>query len=631
MDSRGDDLTTWSAVRSWILDHADDEGRIELTQDGGLVLHRPRSRVAIVEAGAHLPDTFEVLVVVGAGESLRRAVMNAGHRRVQLLTLPVPRWGLERVLLESVAAADAFALARTADHLLEIGRALNTQRDPARVLEMILRHAREITAADAGSVYVVEDGGVNLRFKFAQNDSVAADFSEFVVPVTEGSVVGTAVLSKKTVRIEDLYESGHSQTHGRNFHHDRTFDRKFGYETRSILTAPMITPDGKVLAVIQLINAKCGMEPLQTPKDFLERIRPFTAEDERLCDALAAQAAVALENASLYADIQALFEGFVRASVHAIEQRDPTTSGHSHRVAELTVNLAKAVDRVTTSPFAHVTFDAEQLREIEYAGLLHDFGKVGVREEVLVKAKKLHSHELERVMERFDHMRTALALELLAEERHGDTASRPSGADRAHGESTSRPTGAASRLAELDALIATVLEANEPSVMNSEISPRLEAIERIAFHNSRGAEVEVLGPREIQALRIRRGSLTDTEREEINGHVVHTYNFLVRIPWTTRLAGVPEIAGKHHEYLDGSGYPRRLRKAGIPLPARMMTIADIFDALTATDRPYKPAIPAEAALDILRDGERRGKLDGDLLDLFIATRVYATGSTIGGA
>ena len=481
MDGGLPDLDGFARVRAWLLDGGRAYGRVEADASGGILVHRPRATVAVVEAGGALPQaSFDVLVVAGTPAELARGLAQLGERRVQLIPLPSQREVAERILAAAVDAADAFAASRVADQLLDIGRSLNAERDPARVLEQILGQARAITQADAGSIYLVEDEGKRLRFCFAHNDSVSTDFTEFSMPVTPTSIVGSAVLSKRSVRISDLYNSGQSMT-GRIFSHDRSFDERLGYQTRSIITTPMITPDGRVLGVIQLINARVDRAgPLTEDEDFNTRVRAFTDEDEHLCEALAGQAATALENAQLVADIQALFEGFVRASVHAIEQRDPTTSGHSQRVADLTVGLAKAADRADGGRFAEVSFTPAQLREIEYAGLLHDFGKVGVREEVLVKAKKLYPGQMDLLLARLDHMRTTLRLELMTKQlerlRGGQ------GEDQALAEAY------VARAARIDELLRIVLTANEPTVLAEEASARLAELSelRVCEHRGRG-------------------------------------------------------------------------------------------------------------------------------------------------
>src|SRR5690606_13259822 len=307
--------------------------------------------------------------------------------------------------------------------------------------------------------------------------------------------------------------------------------------------------------------------PLRTAADFGRRVVPFDAEAERLCRALAAQGAVALENARLYAEIEALFEGFVRASVKAIEQRDPTTSGHSERDATLTVALAEVVDRASDGPLASVRFDRDDLRELQYAALLHDFGKVGVREEVLVKAKKLYPEQRARVMSRFDHMRTALRLSLLEQRLRGG----------GFGSEDEFEARLAEILAEVDALQALVEEANEPTILSEDCSAGIRALEDRRFFDGHRGEIRLLDPDDVESLLITRGSLTEAERRAIQLHVVHTSHFLERIPWGRKLTRVPDIAGTHHEYLDGSGYPDGITAGHISIQTRTMTIAGIFD------------------------------------------------------
>lgn len=612
-------LTSFEQVRRWLRAMNPPEGGIDVqaSDEGSLELSRGRATVTVTTPELPLPERFDLLVVVGAATSLVEALQRLQDPRIMLVGLPVHPAVLSRVVETALAMAQAHGRARVTDQLLDIGLALNAEREPKRVLELILQHARSITGSDAGSIYLVDEDARRLRLSFAHNDSVPTDnLGDLVLDIDAGSVVGNAVLQRRVIRSSHLYRR--TMHPGNVVRHDRSIDREVGYQTRSMITAPMITPEGRVLAVIQLINAKRGAQPLRTSEDFDQRVRSFNEEDERLCASLASQAAVALEGARLHAEIQSLFEGFVRASVRAIEQRDPTTSGHSQRVANLTMGLARAADRADGGRFAAVCFSAEQMREIEYAGLLHDFGKVGVREEILVKAKKLYPAQLQRVRDRFGHMRTALRVEHLeAQLRNIRKNSREDPAiDREF----------AQRQAQLDRMLALVLEANEPSVLPTDVSAQLSALAGQGFSDTQGRHHDLLEGEELDALLIQRGSLTEAERDQIQDHVVHTYDFLVRIPWGRSLALVPEIAAKHHEYLDGSGYPRRLPEPEIPLQARMMTVADIFDALTASDRPYKKAVPVPAALDILHAEQRRGKLDADVLELFVEARIFE-GST----
>jgi len=611
-------IRSFSDVHLWVTDESRPSWRVDTLGGAdaphGALLHDGRVSIAIVDQAGCLPERFDAALVVGSGDEIADAVARVDSRHVQIVPLPCPPALLQRIVEQTLSAARAYELAKVADRLLEIGLALNAERDPRRVLELILEHARTLSRADAGSIYLVEDDGKSLRFTIAQNDSVEADFTAFTVPVTEDSVVGTCVITGHVVSIPDLYVEGGPIALGRRFHHDRSFDERFGYQTRSMLTIPMRPPGGRVLGVIQLINAKSDPGPLTRGEDLSRRVVPFSAEDERLCLSLAAQGAVALESARLYAEIQALFEGFVRASVVAIEQRDPTTSGHSQRVADLTVKLAETVDGLQHGDYANVHFSRDEIREIQYAGLLHDFGKVGVSEQVLVKAKKLFEPQLELVMARFDHMHTVLRLELLEKQLERARRGEHQDADlRAWHQERAR---------ELDEMIDLVLAANEPTVLQAETSARIRDVAQREFRSARGLRIRLLEDEEVTALLVRKGSLTEAERVEIQSHVAHTYNFLVRIPWGQTLSDVPEIAGRHHEYLDGSGYPHRVRADEIGIQSRMMTICDIFDALTAADRPYKKAVPVALALEILSLEARDGKVDSGLVDVFSNARIY---------
>jgi HD-GYP domain-containing protein (c-di-GMP phosphodiesterase class II) len=341
-----------------------------------------------------------------------------------------------------------------------------------------------------------------------------------------------------------------------------------------------------------LINRKPDFDlVLSSTAHTEEVVQPFSARDEHVLRSLASQGGVALENRALLDSIQELFEQFVRASVKAIEVRDKSTQGHSERVADLTIMQAEAVNSVRTGPFADLHFDADQVREMRYAALLHDFGKVAVPEYIFGKAKKLPEGRLDAIRLRF-----LLAIEQTRDER---------------------------RRAELRALLEHVENANEPRIVAAEIGDALDALARMTYRDL-DAERPLLDAAEIDFLRIPRGSLSADERRKMEQHVTQSFYFLREIPWTkTPWQHVPEMAYGHHEHLDGTGYPRGLKGNQIVPQVRMMTISDIFDALTANDRPYKPTMSAERALDILvREFADRGKVDRDLLDLFIAKRVY---------
>jgi HD-GYP domain-containing protein (c-di-GMP phosphodiesterase class II) len=511
--------------------------------------------------------------------------------------------------------------------LIDIGRALSQQRDIDSLLQIILGRAREVTGADAGSIYVVEGDQEDvrqrvLRFRVAQNDSRAIATRGFTMPVSPSSIVGACVISRQVIDIPDLYQLD-PPGQGNNpwgFVHDRSFDTRHRYQTRSMLTVPMISARDQVIGVIQLINKRArGVSALDDDAAFARGVIPFDPVSAAYAATLASQAGIALENALLHDEVKTLFEGFVRASVMAIEARDPTTSGHSERVARLTLGLAQAVDRVDDGPFATLRLSSDDLKQIEYAALLHDFGKVGVREHVLVKPRKLYEHERELLEARFAFIRKSLEAEMLASKvRYLIEASR----EPLVVQLAELDAELAQRLAEVDDFLAFVLQANEPTVLDQGGFERIADIAARRFLDPAGREQPYLSERETRALQIRRGSLTSEERSEIESHVVHTYNFLRKIPWGRSYRGVPEIAGAHHEKVDGTGYPAGLRGEQIPLPARMMTIADIYDALTAADRPYKKAVPEQRALDILRSDVAAGKLDAALFQVFIEAGIF---------
>lgn len=506
--------------------------------------------------------------------------------------------------------------------LIAIARAISSERDIGKLLGLILEKSRYVTGADAGSVYIVEGEGLDprgrtLRFMVSQNDSLSIDFREFTLPVDEKSIVGRAVISRQIINIPDLYQLG---TEGKNpwgFTHDRSFDQRTGYQGRSMLTVPMINQRDEVIGVIQLINRRReGAPKLIKPEDFDLWVMPFDKRAEELSLTLASQAGISLENTLLYADIQRLFEGFVNASVTAIEQRDPTTSGHSQRVATLTCGLAEMVDREANGPYAHVHFTDDDLKQIEYAGLLHDFGKVGVREKVLVKAKKLYEYDRDLVLARFDFIRKTLESESLARKVAALESGRGAAAVAEVEEDGFR------RLAELDEFLKIILQANEPSVLAEGSFERIADIASRTYIDARGLVQPYLTASEVAALRLPRGSLTAEERLEIESHVVHTFNFLETIPWGRRFGKIPSIAGGHHEKLDGTGYPRGLKAPEIRVETRMMTIADIFDALTASDRPYKKAVPVDKALGIIEYEVKSGKCDPELFRIFVEAKVW---------
>lgn len=318
------------------------------------------------------------------------------------------------------------------------------------------------------------------------------------------------------------------------------------------------------------------------------------------------------ETMKLKEDIELLFESFVAASVTAIESRDPSTSGHSQRVAELTVSLSEAVNRTEGGLYGSTHFTDSQLREIRYASLLHDFGKVGVPEHLLLKAKKLKPERLDHLLQRLHQRDLEAALNLFEQAWGGGSDFNPARLKELM----------EARRKESRALVERLLRCNEPQHLFQSELDELEALESLEFKHWSGRTLPVLEPADLECLRVRKGSLTLGERDEVRAHVSHSFRFLSRIPWTGELANVPDIAYAHHERLNGKGYPRGIGADEIPVQSKIMAIGDVFDALVARDRPYKRALGVEESLDILNDEAQLGLLDRNLLDIFLEARIY---------
>ncbi len=648
-----------------------------LGADAGVTVRRIAS---LAEAG-DLPDDQPVVVLLDAALASDRPAVQALAERAAIVGIgaanavePGPALPAE-VLCAFVVEDEAPARARTALHgavrhaatlvasrreaahaaaraseiaeLTRIGVALYTERDLPTLLTMILEQARRLSSADAGSLYLVErnEGGVRgpgegrgmegggtgeaasgavLRFKLSQNQTLPdLPFSEFTIPLNASSIAGAAAVTRETIAFDDAYALGP----GDRFQFNRSFDEKFGYRTKSMVTIPMRSHRDEIVGVLQLINRKRDAQArLASPADVEREVLPFDAHAISLVSALASQAAVAIENGRLYEDIERLFEGFVMASVTAIESRDPTTSGHSSRVAIYTTGLANAIDRVESGPYGRLRFSREEMRELRYASLLHDFGKVGVREQVLVKQKKLYPSDLAIIRHRFQFLLQRADLQYERERaqylwEHGRT-----NYDEAL-QRLDRARGAARD--ELQRFLDAIQRANEPTILPEGTFEELTEINERLYVDFDGTEKPLLSDDELRYLMINRGNLDERERREIESHVTHTYRFLDQIPWTRELKGIPLIAWGHHEKLDGSGYPRGVRSDAIPVQTRMMTISDIYDALTATDRPYKRAVPAVRALDILHDEAKHGHLDPQLLSAFVEAKVFEAVPTEG--
>ena len=594
----------------------------DLARDDLAVLRRfarrePRVRLIGISRngadGEHAAGCFDTLPRKAASALVRKTVAAAFAN-------------IELAQRERAARAELERAEREMEELNRIGVALSETHDVSALLEMILSKAREITGADAGSLYLVEEtrpdaleagrGDRHLRFKLTQNDSLQFPFAEFVLPMREDSLAGYTAVRGEVINLADA----HHIPRGRPYRFNRRYDEETGYRTRSLLTLPMKNGRGEVIGVLQLIN--CKLHPaarLTSPEAVAREVRPFSERAARLTLSLASQAAVAYENSRLYQDIETLFEGFVQAAVTAIEQRDPTTSGHSQRVSQMTLGLAEVVDRVETGAYAATHFTPEQMKEIRYAALLHDFGKVGVREEVLVKAKKLYPMQMNIIAHRFDYLYKDLEARLerekfqaLLELERAEALSRIASLEEEY----------RLRRADLEKALRAIVQSNEPTVLPAGQFDHLLEIARQTYRDPRGVEWPVLTPEEVRFLSIPKGSLDPDERAQIESHVIHSFNFLLQIPWTKEIREIPRIVRAHHEKLNGTGYPYKLKADEIPVQAKIMTICDMFDALSAADRPYKKAVPPSARWIFWRCPSRQQELDPDLYRLFLEAKIF---------
>lgn len=512
------------------------------------------------------------------------------------------------------------------EKLLDIGAALSGTQDLGKLLNLILSKSREITFSDAGSVYLVDysDNHPKLLFKVAQNQSLPnLSFREFAIPLTDKSLAGYVALTGESLNIQDAYNLPQHKP----YRLDRSFDENISYRTRSVLVLPMQNREGETLGVLQLINRKLKSGVMLNPQNTMEETQTYSSWEERILRSLASQAAISIERSHLQESIELLFEGFVKTSVQVIEARDPCTFGHSERVAVLVVRLGEEINDISDGPLGSVQFSDRQIQELRYAALLHDFGKVGVPEPVLTKAKKLYPWELEVMKKRFTIARQSLEIDCLQKKyqllleysnNHWQNSTECPHCQVLDGLDQDKSQA----IEQLNEFWQMIQIANQPEVLASQPIEKLDALSQITYKDLDGKVKPLVTTEEIEQLLVTQGNLTSSERQVIESHVTHTYEFLKQIPWTTGLKNVPQISYGHHEKLDGSGYPLGLKREQIPIQTQIMTIADIYDALTAGDRPYKHGLPTVTALKILRKEANDNKINTDILNIFEQRQVY---------
>ncbi len=464
--------------------------------------------------------------------------------------------------------------------LVDLGIALSSETNLTRLLDKIVAELRQLTNADGGSLYLKE--GDRLRFAVCQNETLALSRDDYLsvasyeINVDHHSIAGYVALTGRPLSLTDVYQIPGD----RPYRFDPSFDQQYHYRTRSMWTLPLKDHMAEVVGVLQLVNAR----------DSRGEVIHFALKDQELVLSLASLAAVAINNARLIQTIENLFEALMVYSVSAIDARSPHTAGHSRRVAGLCLALARAVNDCGTGPLADSHLSEAEVEELRYSAWLHDIGKIGVRDSLLDKELKLSPEVMAVIRWRF------YLAQLQA----------PSPADRE----------------ALESDYQFLEELNRSHRLPEGALARLEAIVAREVSLPGGESQPLLSPWEHSVLAIRHGNLTSQEYREIQGHVVHTRTILQKIPFTKQLARVPEFAALHHERLDGSGYPLHLQAPALPLQARILAIADIFDALTARDRPYRRGGDVQTALQFLRQEAAAGRLDPDLVELFINREVY---------
>ena len=511
-------------------------------------------------------------------------------------------------------------LLRRLEQLNAVGTALSKERDISRLLENILIAAKTITHADGGTLYRMAEDGKALRFEILRTDSLniamggtsgkPINFPDLPLVTESGGpndslVAAYSAIHNQTVNIADAYTA-----ESFDFSGTRRFDEKTGYRSQSFLSVPMKDHEGDVIGVLQLINAK---HP-QT-----HAVVPFSSADQSLAESLASQAAIAITNRNLMAQLEELFESFISLINLAIDEKSHYTGGHCQRVPALTMMLAEAVNATSQGPLANFSMDDRDRYELKIAGLLHDCGKVTTPVHVVDKATKLQTlyDRMDMVDTRFEVLKRDAEIQAL----RGQLALREQRDAAAEQELNAK---CRARIDSLDADRDFLRKANKGAeFMNDADLERVRAIGTSnVWRSVEGIETNFLNADEIENLTIRAGTLTAAERDTINYHIVATIKMLEQLPWPKHLRNVPEYAGGHHERMDGKGYPKGLTRDQMSVQARVMGIADIFEALTARDRPYKQGMKLSQAMGIMKKFKTEGHIDPDLFDVFVREGVY---------
>jgi HD-GYP domain-containing protein (c-di-GMP phosphodiesterase class II) len=497
--------------------------------------------------------------------------------------------------------------------LSDIGRAMSSVTDINVLLEMIVDLARNFTNADAGILYILD--GQNLRFEIVQNDSLnirmGGKTGENIpfppIELIDINISAFAALNGISVNIPNVYETSLF-----DFTDPKSFDQLTGYTTKSMLVVLLRNHENDVIGVLQLLNAK---------DQETGEIRTFSSDSEDLIEGLASQAAIAISKISLISDMENLFEAFVKVMATAIDEKSPSTGGHIRRVANLTLTLADVIHQKEEGVFKEVYFNGDSMRELKIAAWMHDIGKVTTPVEIMEKSTKLQT-----IFDRIHHI--DLRMELLLEKIEKDCLRKQlelleNGADKSERVRLEKKTKV--QVEEIKDIRKFIRECNEPrESLPDENIKRLKSIARMTYQDSDDITKHYITENELENLIVRKGTITDAERDKIKEHAYVTLRMLQQIPFTKRLKNIPHFAAAHHECIDGSGYPLGLTGEEIPFEGKLMAVADIAEALTADDRPYKKALTLDEVHNILQTMAKNKKLDKDLVQFFIDEKIYET-------
>lgn len=538
---------------------------------------------------------------------LPRKIRRSHLALVVELALTAARHELENLRLRSHLALNADDL----QHITKVSQALATEKDFPTLIGLILDRARDLVSADGGSIYLVEDTQDTSKPEFLRfmRSSLQLDADEFLLAINSRSIAGHVALTGQPLIIDDVYDLDESA----EFSFNQEYDQTHNYHTKSMMVLPMSNHNNEIIGVIQLINRKRDPRASLTVEQMKgDAVIAFSKKDYELASSVAAQAAVAIDNQRLLDGQKSLLESFIRLIAAAIDSKSGYTGAHCARVPILTEMLARAACDTTEGTLADFDLTDDEWYELRIAAGLHDCGKIVTPVHVMDKATKLETiyDRIEAVRARFEILRRDAELE-----HYRRLDSRVVTAEESRAQLDTR-------LREIDAMQAFIDKVNVGGEFLAD--EKIEEIERIARETVtiKGQPRPLLSEDEVYNLSIRKGTLTREERLIINGHMVETVRMLESLPFPRNLRRVPEYAGGHHERMDGGGYPKGLYAGDMSIPARIMAIADVFEALTARDRPYKPGMPLSRTMDIMGKMKRENHLDPDLFDFFVRSRVY---------